>query len=159
MITIRKAVVDDLDAIMLVQSAVYTAEYVEDVEVFRAIVDHGTSFVAVDSLGAVIGYLLCHASVRDVIYALNLVPDMTDGGWMFIHDLSILPGYRRNNAASNMLVILEESFRQIQGIQLIAVNGAESFWKRVGFVKRPRLQITTTASYGGSCVFMEKRWE
>ena len=142
---IRKATVDDIEGIMRVQRASYTPDLVEPASIFEAIVACGMSYVATNEENAtVVGFLVCHPTIRDTVYALHEPPEHPPASpWAFIHDLSIDPEHRGKGIARKLLAALidDARARSFIGIQLIAVHGAEAFWRHMGFREAPHVRL------------------
>lgn len=159
-VEIRKACMYDLEHIMNIQTQCYKSDLIEDYDVFKGILQHDLSFVA-EYDGGLIGYLLVHFSKRDTVPLLHSLPskkEYQEDNTLFIHDMSVLPTYQCNGIGRNLIIRFEETRTTATMVQLIAVNGAQNFWKKIGFEERTdkNLSKDQIANYGGFCVFMEK---
>lgn len=137
----RPARVEDLDAIMNIQSMCYAPELVESRGVFECMLE--TSWVCSEVHGEVgscyekvIGYLLAHPwHDPDVPPRLHSVEDLEckfvgSPACFFIHDLTVHPEHRGLGVASLLLA----SIHHVADLCLVAVNGtAASFWPKHGF--------------------------
>ena len=77
----------------------------------------------------------------------------------FIHDLTIHPSMRRRNLAGALLPNMVRIAKGIPvpRIALVAVNGSEPFWTRMGFARtdNPAFQASSRKKYDESAVHMQ----
>jgi len=104
--------------------------------------------------GEVLGYLVTHPWAGDRPPALDQLmgrlPDAADR--YYLHDLALLPEARGTGAAAAAvnLTIAQARAAGFDRITLTAVNGADAFWRRQGFVDAP----VAADSYGADSVSM-----
>ena len=104
--------------------------------------------------GEVLGYLVTHPWAGDRPPALDQLmgrlPDAADR--YYLHDLALLPEARGTGAAAAAvdLTIAQARAAGFDRITLTAVNGADAFWRRQGFVDAP----VAPDSYGAESVSM-----
>jgi hypothetical protein len=166
-----------LEGILNVQRQTYANNLVEDIDVFRAILEFDHSYVAVchsakhsfipgrsKTINTIVGYLLMHPSQKNYPHMLNDTPVLPkyDANVYFINDLCILDAYRHCRIGSSLVhhmfrdrmrVHYDEPFT----IQLISVNNTEPFWEGHGFRPTPNFKLNPIVklSYGGdNCTHM-----
>lgn len=104
--------------------------------------------------GEALGYLITHPWAGDRPPALDqligAMPDTPDR--YYLHDLALLPESRGTGAAAAAVDLTVELARTagFDRITLTAVNGADAFWRRQGFVDAP----VAADSYGADSVSM-----
>ncbi|MGA1807414.1 MULTISPECIES: GNAT family N-acetyltransferase [Sphingobium] len=104
--------------------------------------------------GQVLGYLVTHPWAGDRPPALDQLmgrlPDAADR--YYLHDLALLPEARGTGAAAAAvdLAVAQARAAGFDRITLTAVNGADAFWRRQGFVDAP----VAADSYGADSVSM-----
>lgn len=105
--------------------------------------------------GVALGYLISHPWQGDQPPALNVpiraIP--VDADRYYIHDLALLPEARGIGAAAYavQLVFDQASRAGFAVITLTAVNGADAFWRKQGFVP-----VNKEAGYGEGSIAMER---
>ncbi len=144
----------DLPAVAAISDAVH-GRYTEDEAVFAerlALFPAGCRVLRKD--GAVAGYLIAHPWHCDAPPALNAflggIPHDANG--FYLHDLALLPAARGEDAGRSALDHVEALAREggFADITLMAVNGADAYWRRMGFVAVENPPRT----YGAEAVFM-----
>lgn len=104
--------------------------------------------------GEALGYLVTHPWHSDRPPALDqligVLPDAPDR--YYLHDLALLPEARGTGAAAAAvdLTIAQARAAGFDRIALTAVNGADAFWRRQGFVDAP----VAADGYGADSVSM-----
>ncbi|WP_313394517.1 GNAT family N-acetyltransferase [Sphingobium yanoikuyae] len=104
--------------------------------------------------GQALGYLVTHPWAGDRPPALDrligVLPDAPDR--YYLHDLALLPEARGTGAAAAAvdLTVAQARAAGFDRITLTAVNGADAFWRRQGFVDAP----VAADSYGADSVSM-----
>lgn len=136
-VTIEQAALTHLDAIMALQEIAYTDELVEGRDVLGSRIEKGTPFSCVAmSDGSLAGYVLAHRWPDHSSPGLQLVlrelpPNSTV---VHIHDLAVAPEFRGVGVAQALLNALESRARtDVESLTLVAVQGADRFWAKVGF--------------------------
>jgi len=103
----------------------------------------------------VVGYFIAHPWLRDDPPALGqmltTLPDRPE--CYFLHDIAILPSARSNGAgrAAFEQCVEQASNEALAAIELVAVNGAESYWSRLGF---NAVANESAKKYGGGSTLM-----
>jgi ribosomal protein S18 acetylase RimI-like enzyme len=127
----------DLGAVRAVADRVHPA-YPEDAAVFaeRLALHPGGCWV-LDDGGAVVGYLIGHPwherrppPLNTMLGALPAAPSA-----YYIHDVAILPAYRRSGKAREIVAVCVARARAagFAGVSLVAVNRSAPFWRSLGF--------------------------
>jgi len=149
----------DLDAVQTVADRVHR-DHPEEREVFverLRLYGQGCHVLAED--GEVLGYALTHpwrfAEPPPLNSRLGDIP--RDAATYYVHDLALLPEGRGRGHAGVIARMLADHARA-QGfgtLSLVAVNGSQTFWKRLGFREEavPGLE-TKLLSYGSDAAFM-----
>ena len=121
---------------------------------------HGTYLLEVNERPA--GYVLSHPWRFGAIPELNVLLGELPAGadTYYIHDLALLPVARRIGAASFITEALAKHARAhgYPTMSLVAVNGSQGFWQRLGFVVEDHPDLTQKlASYEDSARLMVRR--
>jgi len=105
--------------------------------------------------GERLGYLISHPWRGDQPPALeapiHAIPAAADR--YYLHDLALLPQARHTGAAAEAVELVVDQARMagFARIALTAVNGADTFWRKQGF-----LPVSNNAAYGEGSVAMER---
>jgi GNAT superfamily N-acetyltransferase len=89
------------------------------------------------------------------------VPTVDTPEWLYVHDLAVLAEARSLGLGKRFMAEAERVAREkgLRGLALVAVQGAEGYWAKAGFVMKtgtsPELAFKL-ASFGGGAVYMEK---
>jgi predicted N-acetyltransferase YhbS len=159
---IRTAMSSDIDAIMRIQELSYGPDMLESATLFGEIIRQNMSLVADSQKNGVIAFALVHPVSPADIPKLN--GDVTFSKpnvdmVAFIHDLSVHPDHRKTGIGKRLVKTFRTDIRvtrfATQAI-IVAVNGAEPFWRVCGFQDmRETLPADVIASYGGKCTLMD----
>ncbi|NML10192.1 GNAT family N-acetyltransferase [Sphingobium sp. AR-3-1] len=102
-----------------------------------------------------LGYLVSHPWQGDQPPALNvpILAILATVDRYYLHDLALLPRARGTGAAADavQLVIDQADTAGFARITLTAVNGADAFWRKHGF-----LSVNKGAGYGEGSIAMER---
>lgn len=155
----------DLANIQKIQRAAYPQHFWEDDDVFMAkqqyapescLLLHTTDQQAV-------AYVFAHPWPIGQIPALNqpLQLPKTTEQVLYIHDLAVHPQWHGQGLASILLQHLEHYANQhaFNQMALVAVQEAQSFWQRLGFVVENNISAPLAeklANYGAEAVYMIK---
>lgn len=153
---IKPASFTHLNAIVLLQLQAYTDELAESADVLGSRIAHGGahSFVATSG-DALVGYVLAHRWPDHSSPGLGLVMEQTppDSTVIHLHDMAVAPEFRGSGIAQALLNALEQSALEVvDSITLVAVQGAQNFWARVGFEDEGPVP-----NYDAGARFMRKR--
>jgi GNAT superfamily N-acetyltransferase len=149
----------DLPRILQIQAACYPHELLEDSTTFQAKLHFAPQcnwMIEVD--GSILGYLFCHPWQGDTPPALNRAeqPWPSNADRIYLHDLAIHPD-GRGQKLSTLMAQHACDWAQQQGFSmamLVAVGGAEVFWRELGFSDHP--QQDASLSQYGQAVLMHK---
>jgi ribosomal protein S18 acetylase RimI-like enzyme len=127
----------DLPAALAIQSRAYPPALVESEAVFRNRLELESSFCLAARQGAaLVGYLIAYGWRSNSPPALGtVIMSVAECEVLFIHDLAVASMGRRLGIG-RMLVEHAFSLAGIAGItasQLVAVDGAAPFWRKLGF--------------------------
>lgn len=157
----RKA---DLSAALELQSQSYPEFLVESEEAFASRLDVAAPYCLVAELdGTLVGYLLAHGWPRQSPPAVGQLLSRTAASEvLFIHDLSVGSAGRGLGIGRRLV---EKAFEiaardKLRTAELIAVEGAASYWKSLGFAQvatAPAL-AKAVAKYGPAARWMERRF-
>jgi ribosomal protein S18 acetylase RimI-like enzyme len=149
----------DLDDVQRVADEVHV-DHPEDREVFEDrlhLYGHGCHVLAEN--GRILGYAIAHpwrfAEPPPLNARLREIPN--DATTYYIHDVALLPNGRgRGHAATigNLLAVNAQE-AGFTTMSLVAVNGSQTFWERLGFRRQavPGL-ATKLLSYGSDAALM-----
>ena len=159
----------DLPAILGVQSQCYGHALVESMDALasRLQLSPSTCWVVALPDNAVAAYLFTHAWPEASLPPWNggLVrdwPDNTPLTW-FIHDMAVAPIGRGAGLANRLYDAAREAAVSmgLRTSRLIAVQSADSFWRRLGYAPLGTIDAAPHASklatYGADALLME-RW-
>lgn len=140
-VTIRPLTPDDLPAAMAIQSAVFEAFLVEPADAFASRLDVRVPVCfAAEREGELLGYVLAHGWPRRSPPPVGMVlsPD-TPSEALFIHDLAVGPAGRGLGLGEKLV---EAAFalaarHTLTIAELIAVDGAAQYWRKLGFAEEP----------------------
>ncbi len=79
--------------------------------------------------------------------------------WLYLHDLAVDPGHRGSGAGQRLV---EQAFTHarllgLEGLALVAVQGSQPYWMRLGFQAREvehSALLATLRSFGDDACFM-----
>lgn len=149
----------DLDDVLKVADEVHV-DHPEDREVLEERLHlHPGGCHVLDEDGRVVGYAITHpwrfAEPPPLNARLRAIPD--DATTYYIHDVALLPAGRGRGHAARIGNLLADHAKA-QGfvtLSLVAVNGSQTFWERLGFRAEavPGL-AAKLLSYGSDAVLM-----
>lgn len=111
---------------------------------------------------AIVGYCFSHPWVEGAPPSLDtFLETLTENpSSYFIHDLTVAPSMQRRNLAGALVPNIVRIAKEIPvpRIALVAVNGSEPFWTRMGFRRTddPDLQASARKKYDESAVHMQR---
>jgi ribosomal protein S18 acetylase RimI-like enzyme len=114
-----------------------------------------------ESSRVIAGYVISHPWSGDppaldtLVNALPAAP-----ATYYIHDLALLPSARGNDAGATIIGRLIDHARQagFATVSLVAVNGSEPFWHKLGFIRAADESLhKKLRSYGGDAALMRAR--
>lgn len=159
--TFRHAQPDDLDGVLSIQAVVFPAFQESRATFAERLKLYPEGFFVVEKEGDIKGYLVSYPFQRlhppplDTLIG-SVAPD-SDA--YYVHDLSLLPEMRGRGAAVAMVEAMTSVARKADftTMGLIAVGGADIFWRRFGFA--PVFVAALEArlrTYGAEAVYMER---
>lgn len=162
-LTIRPIVADDLPGILAVQQACYGDGFLEPGDALASRWARSPAMCLVALRDAeVVGYLLSHAWHAWTPPKLHVPLPAADGAdvlW-FVHDMAIAPA-GRGQLLGERLYATACAAAQAQGLRqsrLVAVQGADVFWRRLGYQSADIDSAQLTALriiYGADAELME----
>ena len=144
--------------ILAIQAKVYHEVDLETLDVLKSkqTASPETCFVCVSEQNEALGYLLAHPWVDSEPPKL-FVPllDTVNSETLYLHDMAVNPYSKGQGIGRTMMVKLIEvaKAKGFKRINLVAVQGANSFWSLQGFREIAEANISST--YGENAVFME----
>jgi len=159
-VDIRRMERDDVAAALKIQDQVYPRFLVEDEPAFSSRLDLAASYCFAAWCGnELVGYLLAHDWKADSPPMVGAV--LTDGSpseVLYIHDLATAPS-ALGLGVGHKLITFAFAVAANRGLcraELIAVEGAARYWRRLGFVEGPvnHEVATKLESYGASATWM-----
>jgi len=149
----------DLDGVLMVAEEVHV-NHPEDRDVFeeRLRLYAGGCHV-LDQDGELLGYAVSHpwrfAEPPPLNARLHGIP--ADASTYYVHDVALLPAGRGRGHAAQIgdLLAARAKAQGFDTMSLVAVNGSQTFWERLGFRTKavPGL-ATKLLSYGSDAVLM-----
>lgn len=129
----------DLQAAMAIQKDAYPPFLVEGEAAFLSRINLAASYCLAARHGqALCGYLLAHGWKRQSPPPLGaLLPDDVPSEVLFIHDLAVSSSSRGLRLGERLITHLFELAARdgLRSAELIAVEGAAEYWRRLGFVE------------------------
>lgn len=161
-IQIGKLQSHDLEAVIAIQREIYPEALIESASVFSSRLRLDSSYcLAAKSEGTLVGYLIAHGWLSNSPPALGAVltdPELSE--ILYIHDLGVSRDGRGAGVGRGLIdhataMAADDSLAEAQ---LIAVRGAESFWKHLGFDKSGASSTIDNKlqSYGSDSVWMTR---
>ncbi|RYM12553.1 GNAT family N-acetyltransferase [Sphingobium cupriresistens] len=145
----------DIPAVAAISDAVHGA-YTEHADIYAERLQlYPAGCWMLERAGDAVGYLISHPWQDDHSPALNApilaIPATADR--YYLHDLALLPQARGAGAAAQavQLVVDQADSAGFARITLTAVNGADAFWRKQGF-----LPVNDGAGYGEDSLAMER---
>lgn len=159
--TFRKARSNDLDGVLSVQAVVFPAFQEAKATFAERLRLYPDGFLVVEEDGDIKGYLVSHPFHRPNPPPLDtMIGSISpDCDAYYVHDLSVLPEMRGRGAAGAMIEAVTDVARNADftTMALIAVGGADIFWRRFGFgpVSVQALEARLVI-YGQGAAYMER---
>ena len=155
---IRPIMETDWLAILALQAEAYHALEPESEQVLRSKLQLGphTCLVACDG-EQVLGYCLAHPWCKCDPAGLYQCYSTTAGqDTLYIHDMVVAPKARGRGIAEQFLRQVEQhaSALQAEQLSLVAVQGAERYWARHGFM--PSRTSKNLHEYGRQAIYMRR---
>ncbi len=148
---------EDLSAVAAISDAVH-GHFTETRETYAERLElYPTGCFVLEEGGQLIGFLVTHPWYRDSPPALDarltVLPNPAD--IYYLHDVALLPEARGTGAGKTALALTIDAARRagLAEIHLMAVNGADSFWRANGFMDLA-LSVEKLAAYGGTACYM-----
>jgi ribosomal protein S18 acetylase RimI-like enzyme len=162
-IKLRPIAPTDWPKILAIQTLCYTELTPEPLNVLqsKAELSPNSCFViekeqeAIGTQHKIIGYCLAHPWKSNVAIALNQVlTPLDDVDCLYLHDLALLSSARGLRLAEHILQALKDFAKtnQLNKISLVAVQGAEGYWAKQGFI--PVENCTSLTSYPSGACYM-----
>lgn len=156
---VRAVLESDWDAIVRIQAEVYHDGVLEELEVLRSksTVSPATCFVCELSDGDIAGYLLSHPWDSPTPPKLFEPLTVANGEHQFfIHDMAVSTRAQGKGVGRLLINQVLASTKKLgmKKINLVAVQGAESYWQTLGFVALINDNIRST--YGNDAVLMQR---
>ncbi|MBU1619798.1 MAG: GNAT family N-acetyltransferase [Gammaproteobacteria bacterium] len=129
----------DLPQLMVVQQDCYSEELVESAAVMsERIAAFSQTCWGYFMDAQMAGYLLAYPSVLGSITPLAAAfPLYQNANCLYLHDMAISADFRGQSLAPELLkhATAEAEKMRLQALALVAVQGAEGYWAKQGFVK------------------------
>lgn len=155
-IQIRTITPADWPAILELQARTYYAVEPESEAVMRSKQQLGPQSCLVACSGEqLLGYCLAHPWSKEEPASLyHCYAEPKGHSSLYIHDMVVAPSARGKGIARSFLTQLEQLARQRQQpeMSLVAVQGADRYWSKVGF--RSRALAKSLRQYGEQAVYM-----
>lgn len=140
----------------------YPPFLIEPAEAFASRIDHPAGYcLAARRAGVLIGYLLAHGWPRGSPPAVGTILDPGAAREvLFLHDLALSPAARGLRVGERLVAAALEAARH-DGLtegELVAVEGAADYWRRLGFVQAPTTPTLAAkvAGYGDAARWMRR---
>lgn len=158
-VAVRRLDAGDLPAVLAIQCHAYPVFLREDIAAFASRLDLPDTYClgAMDD-GTLVAYLIAHGWPGEAPPPVGAVVTAEPASEvLFVHDLAVSPA-GQGLGIGRMLVERAIEMAASDGLtraELIAVEGAESYWRTLGFAEAemPRHLAEKVAAYG-----LEARW-
>ena len=133
---IRKLKNNDFSQIMNIQKASYPPHLHESIEIFESIARSSEFCYVAEFNSQICGYLFSHlwTDITNPPKLHTKYDFNQEEKCCFIHDLAVDPEFRNMRIAQNLFQMLCKESKIINlPITLVAVNGADVFWHKMGF--------------------------
>lgn len=165
--TLRPLAPQDLDAVLHVQRQCYHAGLLEDAPALAAKIAaanrcaNPTAWCAVRPQGEVLAYAIAypldparHPPRWNTACAPASAADATH---LYVHDIAVTPAARRARLAERLLarVLAQGRALRLPRAALVAVQGAQHYWQRQGFVLSAN-SAPPLDSFGADARWMER---
>jgi len=145
--------------ILEIQDQSYQEIGTEELEVLKGKKEASpdTCFVCLSDNGEVEGYLLAHPwGGISPPKLFEPLPDVEGCEYLYLHDMAMSPQSKGKGLGRATAIKLFEVAQNkgINRVNLVAVQGSESFWTRMGF--QEVTDVNVCSSYGENAVLMEK---
>lgn len=139
--SIRPITANDWPAIMAIQAQCYVELTPESLEVMQSKWQTSpTSCVVFERQGNVLAYALVHPWQRGDAPSLNreLKGPIESNSW-YLHDMAISPNAQGMGIGKQLFTYLINQAKtlMLNGIGLVAVQGAQTYWQQQGFKPEP----------------------
>lgn len=151
-----------LPAALAIQAQAYPPFLVENESVFLGRMAMAASFCLAAMQGpALIGYILAHGWRRRAPPPLGtILADEGPNEILFIHDLAVAPSGRGLKIGEKLVerALASAAETGLDEAELIAVEGAASYWRRLGFVEGAATNAIrdTLDKYGAAARWMTR---
>ncbi len=163
-LTIDPMTEDDLDALCDLQNSAHERGSLERREVWRDKLHHAPQGCWIArGAGHVAGYLVSHPWQRGIIPALDeRLEVVTRVDCWHVHDLAIHPRFQGQGVGGELAAVAMSLAQEnsLDSATLVAVRGAETFWRRVGFRQVEVLEsgaLNALRGYGVGAAYMVAR--
>jgi len=138
---LRRITSADWSAILLIQEECYPQIEPESLEVLHSkwLISPQSCFV-IASGTQVVGYCLAHPWVAGSPPSLEqILVAATNPDTLYLHDIALSSKVQGQGAGKLALLALVDHARELSlpSISLVAVQGADSYWRRQGFIAQP----------------------
>ncbi len=164
-VAIRAMSAADLPGAYQLQLANYPVFLVDRLEAFASRMHTADSYCLVASHeGALAGYLLAHGWPRCAPPGVDeVLPAQHASEVLYIHDLSVSSSARGLGVGRQLVekALAQAGSSGLRTAELIAVEGAASFWRGLGFADAPLTAALAEklAAYGSEARWMTRRIE
>ena len=161
---IQRLTVNDIPDVLAIQAACYEPFFHESSAAFRAKLEASpeTHWLCRRD-GMPLGYLVTLPVLSGKLPALDAdaVAMAEKPEWLYVHDLAVLAEARSLGLGKRFMREAERvaGVKGLRGLALVAVQGAEGYWARIGFQAKREISpalAAKLASFGEGAVYMEK---
>ncbi|WP_370680318.1 GNAT family N-acetyltransferase [Comamonas sp. GB3 AK4-5] len=155
----------DVGGVLHIQTLCYGADFAESEAVFtrRLQAAHHCSWAAQQG-GQLVAYLAAYWSGHGKVTPLEGdFAALPQASVLYLHDMAVNPAQAGQGVARKLLQVAldQASARGVRQAALVAVQGADRYWARQGFVPDPLQdgqQQAHLRSYGEDAVYMVRHW-
>ena len=160
--SVSRIIDDHWSGIMSVQESAYSEVTPEPLEVLRCkrSITPQSCFVSVSEQGAIEAYVLAHRwagrNPPSLSQVIDDVSSHSSADTLYLHDLAVDQRAQGKGLGLKLFnaVLTSAKSMGVKKISLVAVQGADSFWRRQGFTEDETARICD--SYGADAVYMER---
>ncbi len=150
---------NDIDQVLEIQKLVYNKDLLESKETFLSMINNYPSgCLCLRDENKLLGYFITHPeNINNLPPSLNLnIHSNNENNIYYFHDLAVHPSARNLRIGSTLIFLAVKIaiINKFDKIALTAVQNADKFWNKFGFIPITIEKKTSLLSYGPDAVVM-----